>query len=54
MTIALNLLASIDLMIEEANITRMAVRLGMCQPALSAQRAAKRDRQASFYLRDPK
>lgn len=40
--IDLNLLASLDVLIEEANVTRAAVRLGISQPALSAQLARLR------------
>ena len=38
----LNLLASLDVLIEEANVTRAADRLGLSQPALSAQLARLR------------
>lgn len=41
--IDLNLLASLDVLIEEANVTRAAARLGLSQPALSAQLARLRD-----------
>lgn len=41
--IDLNLLASLDVLIEEANVTRAAARLGISQPALSAQLARLRD-----------
>lgn len=41
--IDLNLLASLDVLIEEANVTRAAERLGISQPALSAQLARLRD-----------
>lgn len=39
----LNLLVSLDVLIEEANVTRAAARLGISQPALSAQLARLRD-----------
>jgi len=39
----LNLLASLDVLIEEANVTRAAARLNISQPALSAQLARLRD-----------
>jgi DNA-binding transcriptional LysR family regulator len=39
----LNLLVSLDVLIEEANVTRAAVRLNVSQPALSAQLARLRD-----------
>ena len=39
----LNLLASLDVLIEETNVTRAAMRLGLSQPALSAQLARLRD-----------
>ena len=35
----LNLLVSLDVLIEEANVTRAAARLGVSQPGLSAQLA---------------
>jgi DNA-binding transcriptional LysR family regulator len=38
----LNLLASLDVLIEEANVTRAAARLNISQPALSAQLARLR------------
>jgi hypothetical protein len=38
----LNLLASLDILIEEANVTRAAARLNISQPALSAQLARLR------------
>lgn len=38
----LNLLTSLDMLIEEANVTRAAERLGLSQPALSAQLARLR------------
>src|ERR1700722_19833231 len=38
----LNLLLSFDVLIEEANVTRAAARLGISQPALSAQLARLR------------
>ncbi|MEJ2631264.1 MAG: LysR family transcriptional regulator [Acidihalobacter sp.] len=41
--IDLNLLASLDVLIEEANVTHAAARLGISQPALSAQLARLRD-----------
>lgn len=41
--IDLNLLASLDVLIEESNVTRAAERLGISQPALSAQLARLRD-----------
>ncbi|WP_158817820.1 LysR family transcriptional regulator [Methylocapsa sp. S129] len=44
----LNLLVSLDALIEEANVTRAAARLGVSQPALSAQLARLRD-----LFRDP-
>ena len=39
----LNLLVSLDVLIEEANVTRAAARLGVSQPGLSAQLARLRD-----------
>lgn len=44
----LNLLASLDVLIQEANVTRAADRLGLSQPALSARLAKLRE-----LLRDP-
>ena len=44
----LNLLVSLDALIEEANVTRAAARLNISQPALSAQLARLR-----HMLRDP-
>ncbi|MDE1147510.1 MAG: LysR family transcriptional regulator [Azospirillaceae bacterium] len=41
--IDLNLLASLDALLETANVTRAAARLGISQPALSAQLARLRD-----------
>lgn len=41
--IDLNLLASLDVLLEEANVTRAARRLKLSQPALSAQLARLRD-----------
>jgi DNA-binding transcriptional LysR family regulator len=41
-TLDLNLLASLNVLIEEANVTRAAARLGVSQPALSAQLARLR------------
>jgi len=41
--IDLNLLASLDILIEEANVTHAAARLGISQPALSAQLSRLRD-----------
>ena len=38
----LNLLASLNVLIEEANVTRAAARLNISQPALSAQLARLR------------
>ncbi len=43
MGIDLNLLRSLDVLIEEANVTRAAARLGISQPALSAQLARLRE-----------
>jgi DNA-binding transcriptional LysR family regulator len=42
-TVDLNLLRSLDVLIEEANVTRAASRLGLTQPGLSAQLARLRD-----------
>src|SRR5215471_5341403 len=39
----LNLLVSLDALIEEANVTKAAERLNISQPALSAQLARLRD-----------
>lgn len=39
----LNLLVSLNVLVEEANVTRAAARLGISQPALSAQLARLRD-----------
>src|SRR5580704_12598667 len=39
----LNLLVSLDVLIDEANVTRAAARLNVSQPALSAQLARLRD-----------
>src|SRR5580658_4288447 len=44
----LNLLVSLDALIDEANVTRAAARLNVTQPALSAQLARLRD-----LFRDP-
>jgi DNA-binding transcriptional LysR family regulator len=40
---SLSLLASLRIMLDERNITRAAARLGISQPALSAQLARLRD-----------
>jgi DNA-binding transcriptional LysR family regulator len=44
----LNLLVSLDALIEEGNVTKAAARLNVSQPALSAQLARLRD-----IFRDP-
>jgi DNA-binding transcriptional LysR family regulator len=41
--IDLNLLVSLNTLLEEANVTRAAARLNVSQPALSAQLARLRD-----------
>ena len=47
-TVDLNLLVSLDALIEEPNVTRASARLGISQPALSAQLARLR-----VLFRDP-